>query len=112
MQSRQVVFYADLAELPQVISVIKDRVVPRYTELAHFLGLTAIRAVIGDRVEVVVTSFWDDGLEGSEQAAAQFLDEIKERTGQIASLKRFETLYAQVRDSTGLFRLGVAASED
>ena len=53
-----------------------------------------------------MTSFWDDGLEGSEHEASRFVDEIAQATGRNPSRKAFDTLYAQVGDSTGTFRLG------
>jgi hypothetical protein len=109
MKSRQVCFYIDIVDLPRVMSAIENHVAPRYAVLPHFLGLTAIKANVGKRAEVVVTSFWDDGLGGSEQEASRFITEIVEVTGRNPSRKSYDTLYAQVRDSSGMFRLAGAS---
>jgi len=105
MKSRQVCFYVELVDLSRVLSAVGEHVIPRYEVLPHFLGLTVIKSNVGTRAEVIVTSFWDDGLEGSEQEAGRFIDEINEVTGSNPSRKAYDTLYAQVRDSSGQFRL-------
>jgi hypothetical protein len=108
MKSRQVCFYVERQELPLVMSAVQGHVIPRYELLPHFLGLTVIKADAGARAEVVVTSFWDDGLEGSELEASRFIDEIVEVTGRNPSRKAYDTLYAHVRDASGAFRPGPA----
>jgi hypothetical protein len=110
MKSRQVCFYIELVDLPRVLASIEAHVIPRYEVLPHFLGLTVIKADAGERAEMLVTSFWDDGLEGSEQEASRFIAEINRVTGRNPSRKAFDTLYAQVRDSGGLFRRGMTQS--
>jgi hypothetical protein len=89
-------------QLPRMMAAVQDHVIPRYEFLRHFLGLTVIKADAGTRAEVIVTSFWDDGLEGSEQEASRFIDEIVLATGRNPSRKAFDTL--------GAFRLGPATS--
>ncbi len=106
MKSRQVTFYVERLDVPEMMSAVEDRVIPRYAALPHYLGITVIKADTGTRCEVIVTSFWDDGLEGSEQAASEFVREIVAATGRNPSRKAFDTLYAQVRDATGAFRQG------
>jgi hypothetical protein len=108
MKCRQISFYLDLDELPLLMTAVEDHVVPRYRVLPHFLGLTLIKADVGLRAEVIITSFWEDGLEGSEQDASRFIDEIVRVTGRNPSRKVFDIMYAKVRDSTGAFRLGPA----
>lgn len=85
---------------------VRDRVLPNYAALPHFLGLTMIKADAGSRAEIIVNSFWDDGLEGSEAEVSRFFDEITRVTGGNPSRKAFDTLHAQVRDATGDFRTG------
>jgi hypothetical protein len=111
MRSRQVTFYVERLEIPRMMAAVEDHVIPRYEVLPHFLGLTVIKADTGTRAEVIVTSFWDDGLEGSEHEASRFVDEIVQATGRNPSRKAFDTLYAQVRDSTGTFLLDPAMQE-
>jgi len=108
MNSRQVTFYVERIQLPRMMAALEDHVIPSFEGLPHFLGLTVIKANAGTRAEVIVTSFWDEGLEGSEQEASRFIDEVVLSTGRNPSRKAFDTLYAQVRDSTGTFRLGPA----
>ena len=106
MKSRQLTFYVDSADLATVMEVVRDRVFPRYAALPHFLGLTAMKSDRDQRSEVIVTSFWDDGLQGSDDAAARFVSEIAELTGSNPIRATFDTLFAQVRDSTGTFCVG------
>jgi hypothetical protein len=47
--------------------------------------LTVVKADVGTRTEVIVTSFCDDGLEGSEQEASRFIEEIVRVTGRNSS---------------------------
>jgi hypothetical protein len=105
MKSRQISFYVQQHEVSQLMAAVRDRVIPRYEALPHFLGMTVIERDVRTRAEVIVTSFWDDGLDGSEQEASNFIDEIHEVTGANPSRKAFDTLYAQVRDSAGRFQL-------
>jgi hypothetical protein len=111
MKCRQFNFYVNLNELPLLMTAIEDHVIPRYTVLPHFLGLTVIKADIGSRAEVVITSFWEDALEESEQDAIRFIDEIVRVTGRNPSRKVFDIMYAKVRDPTGTLRRGPAALE-
>jgi hypothetical protein len=105
MKSRQVSFYVQLHEVSKLMAAVQDHVIPRYEALPHFLGLTVIKCDVRSRTEIIVTSFWDDGLEGSEQESSNFIDEIHKATGASPSRKAFDTLYAQVRDSAGIFQL-------
>ena len=105
MKSRQVSFYVQMHEISQLMTAVQDHVIPRYEALPHFLGLTVIKCDVRTRAEVIVTSFWDDGLDGSEEEAARFVSEIHELTGAKPSRRAFDTLYAQVRDSAGIFQL-------
>jgi hypothetical protein len=110
MKSRQVTFYVERIQLPRMMAAVEDHVIPSFEGLPHFLGLTVIKANAGIRAEVIVTSFWDDELEGSEQEASRFIDEIAQATGRNPSRKEFDTLYAQVRDSRGTFLLSPVTS--
>ena len=101
MKSRQVSFYVEREHLTLVMTTVVEEVVPRFEQLPHFLGLTVIKSDVVDRSEVVATSYWDDGLEGSETESQRFVDEIIRVTGSNPSRKSFDILYARVRDSTG-----------
>jgi len=101
MKSRQVSFYAGHGELPVVMSAVCSEVIPRFEQLPHFLGLTVLKSDLADRSEVVATSYWDDGLEGSEMESQRFVDEIVRVTGSNPSRKIYDILYAEVRDSSG-----------
>ena len=104
MRCRQVCFYVDLDDLPRMMAAIEKTVIPSFEVTPNFLGVTAIKANAGDRAEVVVTSFWDLGLEGSEEAAERFVQAISAVTGRSPSRKNFDTLYAEIRDSEGGFK--------
>ncbi len=104
MKSRQVSFYVEHADLQRTMLAVQGHVIPRFEVLPHFLGLTVIKADGGAQVEVVVTSFWDDGLDGSELEASRFVDEIVRVTGGNPCQRAYDTVYAHVRDSTGTFR--------
>lgn len=74
---------------------------PRFEQLPHFLGLTVLKSDAAGRFEVVATSYWDDGLEGSEREPQRFIDEIIRVIGSNPSRKIYDILYAEVRDSRG-----------
>jgi hypothetical protein len=105
MKSRQVCFYVDRSGLWEMMDAVEERVIPNFEALPHFLGITVIKADAGTRCEVVVTTYWDEGLEGSEEQSALFVEEIARETGRNPSRKAFDTLYARVRDSAGQLRL-------
>jgi hypothetical protein len=65
MKCRQFGFYLDISGLPLLMTAVEDHVMPRFEVLPHFLGLTVMKADVGARTEVIVTSFWEDALEGS-----------------------------------------------
>ena len=105
MKSRQVSFYVDRSGLSEMMDAVEERVIPSFAAVPHFLGITVIKADAGTRCEVVVTTYWDGGLEESEEQSKHFVEEIVRETGRNPSRKAFDTLYAQVRDSAGQYRL-------
>jgi hypothetical protein len=101
MKSRQVSFYVENERLPLLMETIQDEVLPQFQQLPHYLGITVIKADLGDRSEVIATSFWDDGLADSQLVSNHFVEEIVRVTGRNPSRKAFDILYAQVRDAQG-----------
>ncbi len=101
MKSRQVSFYVQADDIPLVMDTLCSEVLPQFQELPNFLGLTMIKADTDGRSEVVSTSFWDDGIEGSEHVASHFIGEIVRVTGRNPARKVFDVLYASVRDANG-----------
>jgi hypothetical protein len=101
VKSRQVSFYIKADDIPMVMDTLRTEVIPEFQTLPNFLGLTMIKADLGGRSEVVSTSFWDDGLEDSEQVASHFIDEIFRVTGSNPTRRAFDILYASVRDTNG-----------
>ena len=97
MKCRQTYFYVDQESLPDVVKVVVEALVPEYRDIPHFLGVTLIKADSSTRAEVIATSFWDDGLEGSDEVSLRFVDEIHRITGSNPSRKQFDTLYAEFR---------------
>lgn len=106
MKSRQVSFHLETDDLPLLMQAVRDRVIPRYEGIPQFLGMTVLKAEAGSRLEIVVTSFWDNNLEGSELEAARFIEEIVDATGGNPTQRGFDTLYAQIRNSDGAFDPG------
>lgn len=101
MKSRQVSFYVEADDLGSVMDTVCSQVIPQFQELPNFLGLTIIKADRDGRSEVVSTSYWDDGLEDSEQVSTHFIDEIVRVTGTNPARRVFDILYASVRDANG-----------
>ncbi len=101
LKSRQVSFYVEADDLPLVMETVCGEVIPQFRELPNFLGLTIVKADLGGRSEVVSTSYWDDGLDDSEQVSSHFIDEIVRVTGRNPARKIFDILYASVRDAEG-----------
>jgi hypothetical protein len=97
-----VTFCVELEDLPVLMGAVVDDVIPHFEDIPHFLGVTVIKSDLGTRAEVVATSYWDDGLEGSGEQSARFVEEIFRVTGRNAARKSFDILYACVRDSTGV----------
>jgi hypothetical protein len=95
MQSRQVTFYVQLADLPHVVAAVFDDVLPLFSERPNFKGLTVMKADHNERTEIIAQSFWDD-LEESDDVAKQFIDEIHRVTGQNPSRKSFDVIHAKV----------------
>ena len=101
MKSRQVSFFIDLNSLPSLMTVLMEEVLPGFRELPHFLGFTVLKSDSGTRTEIVGMSYWDDDLEGSEETAQRFVEEVHRLTGASPSRKRFDILYATMRDTVG-----------
>jgi hypothetical protein len=99
VKSRQVSFYVEADRLPSVMNTVCTEVTPQFQELPNVLGLTIVKADVDGRSEVVSTSYWDDGLEDSEQVSSQFIDKIVRVTRSNPVRKVFDILYASVRDA-------------
>ena len=59
MKCRQFSFYLDISGLPLLMTAVEDHVIPHFEVLPHFLGLTVMKADVGARAEVIVTSSAD-----------------------------------------------------
>ena len=102
VKSRQVSFYVEPRLVPDVITTIDEEVLPRFSQMPHFLGFVALQSELGGaRPEIVALSFSDDGLEDSETASEEFRDEIQRVTGTTSSRKAFDILRVMVHDTNG-----------
>jgi hypothetical protein len=101
MKSRSVSFFVDGDLVPEVVRRVQEDVLPRFSQLPHFLGFVALRSELGPRPEILVMSFWDDGLEESEAISENFRDEIAAVTGSSPARQAFDILRVVVRDVNG-----------
>ena len=104
MKCRQTSFYVDQDDLSDVVTTVVESLLPEYRHTPHFLGLTLTKAEFGMRTEVIATSFWDDGLEGSDEIAHRFAGEIHRITGTNPTQKPFELLYMEMNTKGESFR--------
>jgi hypothetical protein len=101
VKCRQTSFYVAQDDLRTIVAAIADEVVPEFRTVPHFLGLTLVKADHGDRAEVIVTSFWDDGLDGSDDVSRRFVRRVHEITGSNPARRGFDVLYAEMRSADG-----------
>jgi hypothetical protein len=101
MKSRRVTFFVEEPQLRDVLATIESEVLPRYSVFPHFLGFVALRSETGPRLEVVIITLWDEGLDESEELSAAFRDEIQRVTGMMPARQAFEILRVMVGDTAG-----------
>jgi hypothetical protein len=101
MKSRCVSFFVEDELVADVVRRVERDVLPRFSQLPHFLGFVALRSESGPRPEVVTMSFWDDGLEASEAMSEDFRNEIEAVTGSAPARRAFDILRVMVRDTHG-----------
>ena len=94
-------FFVEPEMVSDILTRIEKEVLPRFSRLPHFLGFVALKSETNTRPEIVALSFWDDGLEGSEEASEAFRDQVEEMTGAAPGRKTFEIIRAMVRDTDG-----------
>jgi hypothetical protein len=90
------------------MDIVRREVLLSFYDLCHFLGLTVLKADRlkadrGDRSEIIAMSYWDEGLEGSDEVSQRFNHEINRVTGQNPSRRSFDILHAVVRGPSGSF---------
>ncbi len=101
MKSRCVSFFVDEPLIPEVVRRIQEDVLPRFSQLPHFLGFVALQSELGPRPEIVAMSFWDEGLDDSEAISEDFRNEIEAVTGTTPARRAFDILRVMVRDTNG-----------
>jgi hypothetical protein len=101
MKSRQVSFFVEEDLVPSVMRTIEGEVLPRFSQMQHFLGFVALRSEQGPRPEIVALSFWDDGLKDSEAVSESFRAELQRVTGTASARKAFDILRVMIRDTNG-----------
>ena len=98
MKGRTVTFYIEPGQLPEVLRVIDEDVLPRYRALPHFVGVVVLQSERGSRVEVAGISLWDGDLEDSEEIAAEFRREVQRVAGTGAAREVYEVVRLELRD--------------
>jgi hypothetical protein len=101
VKCRQVSFYLEPDLVPAALASITDDVLPRFLALPHFRGYVAMQSEDRSRREIVVTSFWDDGLAESEEASLAFVEAVQHAAGTNPARRTFEVLGAVVVDPSG-----------
>ena len=108
MKCRQLSFYGEPAAVERALSVIAEEVIPKYIGISHFLGYVVLETELSPahsdtdaRRELTVLSFWEDGLEGSESAAQEFVGEVNRVARTNPVRKSFNLLRAMWRDAAG-----------
>ena len=104
------VFYAEEEPKPDVKRRIDEEVLPRFSEVPHFLGFVAFQSE-GSR-QVVAMSFWDDGLEGSEAFSEEFRIEMERVTGAALARREFTIVRMLMRGADGAVYLDVSLRAD
>jgi len=101
VKSRQVSFFVEPDLVSGVMNAVVNDVLPRFSQLPHFLGFVALQSESGPRKEIVAMSFWDDELEGSESVSREFRAEIRRVVGTNPTRKTYDILRVMVRDTHG-----------
>ncbi len=101
MKSGCVSFFVDEDLVPEVVRRVQEDVLPRFSQLPHFLGFVALQSELGPRPEIVAMSFWDDGLDESESISEHFRNAIESVTGASPVRRAFDILRVMVRDTSG-----------
>jgi len=94
-------FFVDEHLIPEVVRRVQDDVLPRFSQLPHFLGFVALQSELSPRPEIVAISFWDEGLDDSEAVSEEFRNEIEVVTGTTPARRAFDVLRVMVRDTNG-----------
>jgi hypothetical protein len=108
MKCRQLSFYAEPEAAEHAKTVISEQVIPKYIGISHFIGFVVLETDpspghpdADTRRELTVLSFWEDGLEGSESAAQEFVSEVNRVARTNPVRKSFNLLQAMWRDGAG-----------
>jgi hypothetical protein len=101
MKSRRVSFHIGEELTPDLLAGIDHQVLPRFSEMANFLGFLALESEEGSRREIIAISLWDDGIEGSEEISEEFRREIRRVAGSTSSARTYNLLRVMVRDANG-----------
>jgi hypothetical protein len=94
--TRCVSFFAEPGQVSEVERRINNDVLPRFSSVQGFLGFLALLSN-GSRREIIAMSFWDGGLEGSEEISEIFRDEIERVTGAAPARKEFRVITMVMR---------------
>jgi len=105
VKCREMSFYIDPEVLESSMAEVSAEVLPRFLDLPHFRGYSVLKSDHGSRRQVRVMSFWDDGLEGSEEASQAFIDAVYNIIGSNPSREVFEILGAMLIDGDGVHRV-------
>jgi len=97
MKCRQVSFFIHPDDVPAASETVSREVLPMFLKLPNFRGYLALEATHEITREIVLMSFWDDNLDGSEDAERAFIGTIFAATGTNPSRRSFNILGAMTR---------------
>lgn len=101
MKCRKVSFFLDPGQVAASIDSISREVLPDFLALPDFRGYLALQSDHGARTELIVMSFWDEGLDGSEAASTAFTTAVYNAAGTNPTRSTFDVLGALIVDESG-----------
>ena len=105
LKCRQVRFYLDPDKVTKIMARLTAEILPMFEKLPHFRGYLALESDHGTLREIVISSFWDDGLDDSQEVSDAFVLAVHEMAETNPSRETYDILGALVTDEVGHLRI-------
>jgi hypothetical protein len=102
MKCRELSFFIDPVLLDASMAKVAADVLPKFLGLPHFRGYVTLESDHGSHRQVRVMSFWDDGLDGSDEASQAFIEAVYDIVGTNPVRETFDVRGALLIDDTGM----------